>query len=107
MARAGARHILVETEQQCEELKSQIEAGADFAEIAQQHSKCPSATRGRARLGLSSCGKSHSTCCQPLRPCSIQSSKWIERPQYAIHGCSNLALIAISHTSPVVTLGAV
>ncbi len=46
MARAAARHILVETKEQCEELKRQIEAGADFAEMAQKHSKCPSGRQG-------------------------------------------------------------
>lgn len=46
MAKAKARHILVETEQQCLELKKQIEAGSDFAEVAKQHSKCPSGRRG-------------------------------------------------------------
>lgn len=44
--RASARHILVETEEQCNDLKSQIEGGADFAELAKQHSKCPSGARG-------------------------------------------------------------
>ena len=46
MAKASARHILVETEKQCEDLKKQIEAGTDFAEAAKQHSKCPSGQRG-------------------------------------------------------------
>jgi len=46
MAKASARHILVETEAQCEDLKTQIEGGADFAEIARQHSKCPSGAQG-------------------------------------------------------------
>ncbi len=46
MARARARHLLVETEAQCEELKQQIEAGADFAEVAKQHSSCPSGRQG-------------------------------------------------------------
>ena len=46
MARAAARHILVETEQECEDLKSQIEAGADFEEVAKEHSKCPSNKEG-------------------------------------------------------------
>ena len=46
MSKAAARHILVETKEQCEELKSQIENGADFAEMAKQHSKCPSGQRG-------------------------------------------------------------
>ncbi len=46
MARAKARHILVDTEQQCQALKSEIEGGADFADIARQHSKCPSGREG-------------------------------------------------------------
>ena len=46
MAQASARHILVDSEQQCLELKQQIEAGSDFAEIARQHSKCPSGRQG-------------------------------------------------------------
>ncbi len=46
MARASARHILVSTEQACLDLKTQIEAGADFAAIAKQHSSCPSSRQG-------------------------------------------------------------
>ena len=46
MATASARHILVPTEEQCNELKSQIEGGADFADLAKQNSKCPSGQRG-------------------------------------------------------------
>ncbi len=46
MARARARHILVDTEEQCQSLKSDIEGGADFAEIARKHSKCPSGRDG-------------------------------------------------------------
>ena len=46
MASASARHILVDTEQQCNDLKQQIEDGADFAEIAQAHSSCPSGRNG-------------------------------------------------------------
>jgi len=46
MATASARHILVETEAQCEELKKEIEGGTDFAEAAKQHSKCPSGAQG-------------------------------------------------------------
>jgi len=46
MAKATASHILVETEQQCLDLKKQIEEGADFAELAKEHSQCPSSTQG-------------------------------------------------------------
>ena len=46
MTKATARHILVETQQECEDLKQQIEDGTDFAEAAQQHSKCPSGQQG-------------------------------------------------------------
>ena len=46
MARASARHILVPTQEQCEDLKTQIEGGADFAAVAQEHSECPSGKDG-------------------------------------------------------------
>ncbi|MFZ0033930.1 MAG: peptidylprolyl isomerase [Sedimentisphaerales bacterium] len=46
MTRARARHILVETRKECEDLKRQIEDGADFAKIAKEHSKCPSGKDG-------------------------------------------------------------
>jgi peptidyl-prolyl cis-trans isomerase C len=46
MKTASARHILVETKEECETLKKEIESGADFAEIAKAHSKCPSGKRG-------------------------------------------------------------
>ncbi len=46
MAKASARHILVKTEEECEALKSEIEGGADFAEIAKKHSSCPSGRQG-------------------------------------------------------------
>lgn len=46
MAMATARHILVETEEQALELKQQILDGADFADIAQQFSQCPSKASG-------------------------------------------------------------
>jgi peptidyl-prolyl cis-trans isomerase C len=42
---AHARHILVETEKECNELIAQLKAGADFAELA-KNSKCPSGKRG-------------------------------------------------------------
>jgi len=46
MARACARHILVATKETCEELKTQIEAGADFATLARNHSQCPPGKQG-------------------------------------------------------------
>ncbi|MDQ8202612.1 peptidylprolyl isomerase [Pelagicoccus sp. SDUM812003] len=46
MARASARHILVATEDQCNDLKSKIEGGASFADMAKEHSQCPSGSRG-------------------------------------------------------------
>ena len=46
MAVASARHILVSTEATANDLKSQIEGGADFADIAKKHSSCPSGKRG-------------------------------------------------------------
>ena len=46
MAKASARHILVDTEDQCEALKQQIEAGTDFADVAKEHSSCPSGRQG-------------------------------------------------------------
>ena len=46
--KASARHILVKTQEQCEELKTQIEAGADFSDVAKAHSTCPSKRDGGA-----------------------------------------------------------
>ena len=46
MVQAEARHILVGTEEECEQLKIQIAGGADFADIAKQHSSCPSGSKG-------------------------------------------------------------
>ncbi|NOX69263.1 MAG: peptidylprolyl isomerase [Gammaproteobacteria bacterium] len=46
MATATARHILVDTEEQCQALKDEIAAGAEFADIAKQHSSCPSGSSG-------------------------------------------------------------
>ena len=43
---ASARHILVDTESLCLHLKAEIEAGADFAEVARRKSRCPSRMRG-------------------------------------------------------------
>ena len=46
MPQANARHILVNTEEECTSLKKQIEEGADFAQLAKEHSNCPSGAQG-------------------------------------------------------------
>jgi peptidyl-prolyl cis-trans isomerase C len=46
--RAEARHILVKTEKECNDLKTQIANGADFGELAKKHSQCPSGRQGGA-----------------------------------------------------------
>lgn len=44
--KARARHILVTSQEECEKLKVRIEGGADFAELAGEHSQCPSGKSG-------------------------------------------------------------
>ncbi|MDP8230096.1 MAG: peptidylprolyl isomerase [Candidatus Gorgyraea atricola] len=46
MATATARHILVKTQEEAENIKKQIENGADFGELAKKLSKCPSGKQG-------------------------------------------------------------
>ncbi|MCH8157884.1 MAG: peptidylprolyl isomerase [Nitrospinae bacterium] len=46
MSSASARHILVESEEECIKLKNEIEGGTDFAEAAKSYSKCPSGASG-------------------------------------------------------------
>ena len=46
MQKASARHILVKTQEACEDLKTRIDGGADFAEMAKEHSQCPSGRQG-------------------------------------------------------------
>lgn len=46
MAQASARHILVSTEAKANELKTAIENGADFAQLAKENSSCPSSRDG-------------------------------------------------------------
>lgn len=43
---AQASHILVDTEEKCEKLKQKIADGADFADIAKEHSSCLSGKQG-------------------------------------------------------------
>jgi peptidyl-prolyl cis-trans isomerase C len=46
MAKATARHILVDSEEVCLELKKEIEQGTDFADVAKDNSSCPSSAQG-------------------------------------------------------------
>ena len=47
MARtAAALHILVKTESQANDLMKQLEAGANFQQLAKKYSTCPSKKRG-------------------------------------------------------------
>jgi len=46
MAIAMARHILVKTKDEAEELKKRLAKGEDFAKLAKKHSTCNSAKRG-------------------------------------------------------------
>ena len=56
MAIADARHILVDNKERCQELIDQINAGADFSELAKKNSLCPSKSKG-GDLGTFSPGK--------------------------------------------------
>lgn len=46
MLRASARHILVDTKEECLVLKAKIESGEKFSTIAKKHSNCPSKVEG-------------------------------------------------------------
>jgi len=46
MKSASARHILVESEELCNELKQRIENGEKFEDLAKEHSQCPSGKDG-------------------------------------------------------------
>ncbi len=51
-----ARHILVKTESEAEDILEEIEEGADFAELAKEKSLCPSSSQG-GELGFFSRGQ--------------------------------------------------
>lgn len=55
--KAKARHILVKTKDECISLKNKIEAGADFAKLAEVASLCPSGSRSGGDLGEFSPGQ--------------------------------------------------
>ena len=56
MAKACARHILVKTQKEADELKAKLAKGADFTTLAKKYSLCPSKKRG-GDLGEFSPGK--------------------------------------------------
>lgn len=57
MTRAQARHILVPSEDQANDLIQKIGDGADFGKLAEEHSKCPSGQRDGGALGEFSPGQ--------------------------------------------------
>lgn len=57
MARARARHILLDTEEKCNDLLKQLNDGADFAQLAKTHSTCPSGRQSGGELGEFSPGQ--------------------------------------------------
>ena len=46
MSRAVASHILVDSEALAAELKSKVDSGESFADLAKEHSSCPSGQSG-------------------------------------------------------------
>jgi len=46
MPSATARHILVESEAKCLQVKAEIESGANFTDAAKKYSSCPSSAQG-------------------------------------------------------------
>jgi peptidyl-prolyl cis-trans isomerase C len=46
MITAMARHILVKTKKEAEEIREKLRSGGDFAALARKHSTCNSAKRG-------------------------------------------------------------
>ena len=46
MTIANARHILVKTEEECLKLRDLILEGQEFADVAREHSNCPSKGQG-------------------------------------------------------------
>ena len=46
MPKASARHILVDSEEKCNDLKQKIAGGENFADVAKENSSCPSSAQG-------------------------------------------------------------
>lgn len=54
MATAGARHILVKTQEEAEKLKKQLDKGADFGQLAKKTLPLPLWQEGRRPWRISS-----------------------------------------------------
>ncbi len=75
MPKAIVRHILVKDRELCEQLKTRIAKGEDFAKLAKQFSTCNSAKRG-GELGEISKG-------QLVRPID---NVVFTKPEHVVHG---------------------
>jgi peptidyl-prolyl cis-trans isomerase C len=85
MPTARARHILVGTKEECEKLKKEIEAGADFGEIAAKHSKCPSGVRDGGDLGTFAPGQMVPEFDQVVFSCEVGKVHGPVQTQFGYH----------------------
>ena len=85
MPTARARHILVDTKEQCESLKQEIESGTDFAEVAAKYSKCPSGARNGGDLGTFSPGQMVQEFDQVVFSCEIGKVHGPVQTQFGYH----------------------
>ena len=84
MAKASARHILVDSQEKCDQLKQEIEAGADFAEVAKQNSSCPSGRQGGA-LGEFSPGQMVREFDEVVFSCELNKVQGPVQTQFGYH----------------------
>jgi len=84
MAMATARHILVDSEARCLELKKEIEGGADFGQLAKDYSKCPSGQTGGG-LGSFAPGRMVPEFDQVVFSCPVSEVQGPVRTQFGYH----------------------
>ena len=84
MASATARHILVDSEELCQELKDKIANGEDFAKLAQQHSSCPSGRSG-GDLGSFGPGQMVPECDRVVFSAAINEVQGPVKTQFGYH----------------------
>ncbi|WP_286234819.1 peptidylprolyl isomerase [Thalassotalea sediminis] len=84
MITATARHILVDNEELCKQLKSEIESGTDFETVAKQHSNCPSKLQGGA-LGSFSRGQMVKEFDQVVFNAALNSVQGPVKTQFGYH----------------------